>query len=315
MAPTPTSSNGKSRKHPRPEEPSDDEGSPMHDDLEKTPTRPRKIKRGSKEEQAKVFFEMMGSTLGLATHRQAQMTFSKSVVLNALFASMCIITIQFVVVGTKTLKSIQGYNLSDVLGVLRFITEELLEGAEPTQIWRSGFTSSGLRTWLVMGPSSLKLYQTRLRNGLVKLAEGMGLIAHGVDPMASNKIAINWSPVFRFTNLAECAKAIVAQVPGVVSVTNAAIESEGGTLLGFARGVLTVDLSLVQDDGMRSKLSQKDFSTKFYMNEVAYTLSTTHPCTVCGEDEHQTKKCPYVPKLQTADSFLGRILLHRRSLH
>lgn len=165
MAPTPTNSSKKSRKHPRTEEPSENEGSPMRDDSEKTPTRPRKIKRGSEEEQAKAFFKMMGSTLGLATHRQAQMTFSKSVELNALFASMCIVAIQFVIVGTKTLKSIQGYNLSDVLGILRFITEELLEGAEPMQIWRSGFTSSGLRTWLVMVPSSLKLCQTRLRDG------------------------------------------------------------------------------------------------------------------------------------------------------
>jgi len=275
----------------------------MRDDSEKTPTRPKKRNRGSEEAEAKTFLEMTEAALGLATHRQAQMTFSKSVMLNTLFSSMCVLAVQFIVTGAKTLKAISGYNLSDVLGVLGFVTKELLKGVEPTQIWRSGLTSSGVRTWLVMVPSSLKLRDTKLRHGLISLTEGVGLIVRGVNPIPSNKIAVTWSPVFPFTNLEACTKAITTQLQGVISVEGAVIESEGSTLLGFARGNLTVDLNTTEDEDAVTKLSMKDFNVKFKMDGVIYSLSTTHPCAVCGEDEHHTKKCPYVPLLETAEPF------------
>jgi len=280
----------------------------MRDDSEKTPTRPKKRTRGSEEAEAKAFLEMTEAALGLATHRQAQMTFSKSVWLNTMFTSMCILAVQFIVTEVKSLKAMLGlalpkHSLSDVLGVRRFVTEELLGGVEPTQIWRSNLTASGVRTWLVMVPSSLKLRDTRLRSGLVSLTEGLGLIVRGVNPVPSNRIAVTWSPVFPFTDLEACARAIKAQLQGVVSVEGAAIESEGNTLLGFARANLVVDLDMVEDEDVVTKLSLKDFSMKFKLEGVTYSLSTTHPCAVCGEDDHHTKKCPYIPLLETSEPF------------
>ncbi|KIJ93789.1 hypothetical protein K443DRAFT_12605 [Laccaria amethystina LaAM-08-1] len=150
-----------------------------------------------------------------------------------------------------------------------------------------------------MVPSSLLLRNTRLHCGLVKLAEGLGLVTYGVDPVPSSRIAVTWSPVFPFTNLGKSVQVIVAQIPGVTSVTEAAIESEGNTLLGFARGVLTVDL----DKEVKQKLMLKDFSFKFTMNGMWFTLSMTHPCAVCGEDDHQTRKCAYPSTLRQADLF------------
>jgi cobalamin biosynthesis Mg chelatase CobN len=147
MENTPNTTSSRSQKNPRTEEPSEQDDSPMdtsQGETEVTPTRPKKIKQGSGEAEAWSFLQMTGSKLCLTTHRQAQMTFSKSVILNSLFASMCILAVQFIMMSAKAFKSISGINLSDVSDMLQFVKEELLEGVEPTQIWQAGFMSSGV---------------------------------------------------------------------------------------------------------------------------------------------------------------------------